>query len=185
MGRFPQALSEAQKARQLDPLSLSISTTVAGRYRDLHQYAQAFEEYQRTLELDANFIPAHEALAALYQAEGEGQLAVNECKKAVELSKNSPSSLANLGYAYAISGDLADARTIADQLTAKQGYVASWDMAVLFAGLGNVDSAFQWLEKSYGERESQMPFLNVDSRLARLHSDPRFQDLVRRLGLPL
>jgi len=184
MGRFSEALEEAHKAQQLDPLSLSINTTVAGRYRDLHQFAQAFEENQRTLELDANFIPAHEALAALYQVQGEVQLAVNECKRAAELSKNSPSSLANLGYAYAISGDLADARSIADQLTAKQGYVANFDMAVLFAGLGNVDSAFQWLEKSYRERESQMPFLNVDSRLTQLHSDPRFQNLVRRLRLP-
>lgn len=184
MGRFPEALEEAQKAQKLDPLSLSINTTVAGRYRDMHQFAQAFEENQRTLELDANFIPAHEALAALYEEQGQFPLAVGECKKALELSQNSPSTLANLGYAYAISGNRAEARRIASQLTAKQAYVANWDMAVLFAGLGDADRAFQWLAKSYQERESQMPFLQIDRRLTSLHADPRFRALVRQLGIP-
>lgn len=185
MGRFPEALREAQKAKQLDPLSLSISVSVAGRYRDTHRYAQALEENQQTLELDPNFVPAHEALAALYQEQGEFQLALSECNKAFQLSHDNPSSLANLGYAYAISGDRASARKIVNQLINDPHYVAAWDVAVIFAGLNDPDSAFQWLERSYRERESQMPFLLVDHRLARLHSDPRFQSLVRRIGLPL
>lgn len=185
MGRFPEALNEAQKAKQLDPLSLSISVTVAGRYRDTHQYSQALDEGQRALELDPNFIPAHDTLAALYEEQGEFTQALDECNRAFELSHRNPSSLANLGYAYALSGNRAAARKIVNQLIAEPGYVAAWDMAVLFAGLGDADSAFRWLEKSYRERESQMPFVQVDRRLASLHSDPRFQDLVRRVGLPL
>ena len=185
VGRFPEALNEAQKAKQLDPLSLSISATVAGRYRDTHQYAQALDESHRALELDPNFIPAHEALAALYQEQGEFTLALSECRKAFELSHDNPSSLANLGYAYAVSGDRAAARKIVNQLIADPHYVAAWDVAVLFVGLGDADNAFRWLETSYRERESQMPFLQVDHRLDPLHSDPRFQNLVHRLGLPL
>ena len=79
-----------------------------------------------------------------------------------------------------------EARKIAEQLklTSKQHYVPAWDMAVLFAGIGDADSAFQWLEESYTKRESQMPFLKVDYRMDPLRADPRFQNLVHRVGLP-
>jgi TolB-like protein/DNA-binding winged helix-turn-helix (wHTH) protein/Tfp pilus assembly protein PilF len=185
MGRLQEALEEAKRAQQLDPLSRSINTTLAGRYRDLHQYDEAIAVNQRTLELDPNFRMAHELMASIFEQQGNFQSAVAEWQKAVELSRDNPSELAALGHAYAISGNQTAARKILEKLQpiSKRQYVAEWDMAVLFAGLGDADDAFQCLERSYRERESQMPFLNQDSRLASLRSDPRFHDMLRKVGL--
>jgi tetratricopeptide (TPR) repeat protein len=96
MGRFPEALEEARKAQQIDPLSLSINTTLAGRYRDLHQYAQAIDLNRRTLEMDPTFVPAHIALGAAYEDQGILWQAVSEYQKAVDLSPNNPIALASL-----------------------------------------------------------------------------------------
>jgi len=185
MGRLPEALQEAMRAQQLDPLSLAISTTVAGRYRDLGQYDRAIAVNQRTLELDPNFGPAHQVLASIYEQQGNFLLAIAEWQKALELSHGNRSVLAALGHAYGIAGNQAEARKILGQLQplSKQHYVPAWDMAVLFAGLGDADHAFQCLQESYRERDSQMPFLNQDRRFASLRADPRFQNLLRKVGL--
>jgi TolB-like protein/tetratricopeptide (TPR) repeat protein/DNA-binding winged helix-turn-helix (wHTH) protein len=187
MGRFPEALEEARKAQQIDPLSLSINTTLAGRYRDLRQYAQAIDLGRRTLELDPNFVPAHIALGAVYEEQGTWPQAISEYQKAVELSQNSPPALASLGCAYALAGNQDDARKILARLreASKRRYVSAFDMAVVFAAVGDQDRAFGWLEKAYAERESQMAFLNMTRRLDRLRSDPRFADLLQRMGLPV
>jgi TolB-like protein/DNA-binding winged helix-turn-helix (wHTH) protein/tetratricopeptide (TPR) repeat protein len=186
MGRFPEALREAKQAQQLDPLSLPINTTVAARYRDLDQFDQAISINRRTLELDPNFSPAHEILATVYEQQGNLPAAIVEWKKVVELTEDDPSLLSALGHAYAISGNQVEARKIAARLQriSKQHYVSAWDMAVLFTGLGDQDSAFQWLEKSYLSRESQLPFLNSSRLLDPLRANPRFQNLVHRIGLP-
>ncbi len=186
MGRLPEALQQAQQAQQSDPLSLSINTTLAARYRDLREFKQALDVVQRTLELNPNFAPGHELLASVYEQQGDFQSDITELKKASTLSKDNPTSLAHLGRAYALSGNQDEARKIAEQLklTARQHYVPAWDMAVLFAGMGDADTAFRWLEESYVKRESQMPFLNVDYRMDPLRADPRFQNMLRRVRLP-
>jgi len=186
MGRLPEALQQAQQAQQSDPLSLSINTTLAARYRDLHEFKQALDVVQRTLELDPNFAPGHELLASVYEQQGDFQSDITELKKASTLSKDNPTSLAHLGRAYALSGNQDEARKIAEQLkqTARQHYVPAWDMAVLFAAMGDADTAFRWLEESYTKRESQMPFLKVDYRIDPLRPDPRFQNMLRRVRLP-
>jgi TolB-like protein/DNA-binding winged helix-turn-helix (wHTH) protein/Flp pilus assembly protein TadD len=185
MGRFPEALEEARHAQQIDPLSLSINTTLAGRYRDLRQYAQAIDLSERTLEMDSDFVPAHIALGAAYEEQSIWQRAISEYQKAVDLSKNSPIALASLGSAYGYSGNQDEARKVIAGLreASKRHYVSGFDMATVFAGIGERDNAFHWLEKAYSDRESQMAFLNVSRRLDPLRSDPRFADLLRRMGL--
>jgi TolB-like protein/DNA-binding winged helix-turn-helix (wHTH) protein/tetratricopeptide (TPR) repeat protein len=184
MGRFHDALEEAKHAQQLDPLSLAVNVTLAGRYRDLGQYDQAIETVQRTLELDPNFGLGHELMASVYEQQGNMQLAIGEWQKAVALAHDNPSILAALAHAYAVSGDRAAARRIEKQLVSSKQYIPAWDMAVLCAGLGDRDGAFSWLEKSFHNRESQVPFLNQDRRLNPLQADPRFHALARRIGLP-
>lgn len=186
MGRLPEALQEAKVAQQLDPLSLPINTTLAGRFRDLGQYDQAIVVIQRASELNPSFSPIHELLGSVYERQGRLQLAVEEWQKAAELSRNNPSVLAALGHAYAVSGNRQQAQEIAIRLKSisKQHYVSAWDMAVFYAGLNDADTAFRWLEKSYRDRETQMPFLKQDHRLAPLRTDPRFRELLRRVGLP-
>jgi tetratricopeptide (TPR) repeat protein len=186
MGRLPEALQEARQAQELDPLSLQANTTLAGRYRDLSEYDEAIALGQRTLELEPDFAPAHEMLAAVYEQQGKLPAAVAEWQKAVELSQDNPAILASLGHAYALSGKRTEARKIVARLQriSKQHYVAAWDMAILFAGLGDSSSTFRYLERAYQDRESQIPFLKQDRRLISLRADPRFQSLLRRVGLP-
>jgi tetratricopeptide (TPR) repeat protein len=185
MGRFSEAMEEAKKAQQIDPLSLAINTTLAGRYRDLGQYAQAIDLSRRTLEMDANFVPAHIALGSAYERQGLWRQAITEYQHAVELSHNSPPALASLGYAYGVSGNQNEARKVLAVLRAasKRHYVSAFDMAVVFAGIGDSDNAFQWLEKAYASRESQMAFLNVTRRLDPVRSDPRFAKLLHKMRL--
>jgi tetratricopeptide (TPR) repeat protein len=185
MGRFPEAVEEAKKAQQIDPLSLAINTTLSGRYRDLGQYAQAIDVNQRTLEMDHNFVPAHISLGSIYEGQGIWGQAISEYKMAVELSRNSPPALASLGHAYGISGNQEEARNVLEKLrqASQRHYVSAFDMAVVFAGIGDRDSAFRWLEKAYADRESQMAFLGVARRLDSLRSDHRFAELLHKMGL--
>jgi tetratricopeptide (TPR) repeat protein len=185
MNRFPEALKEATQAQQIDPLSLSINTTLAWRDRDMGQYAQAIDRNRRTLEMDPNFVPAHIALGSAYEDQGIWLQAISEYQKAVDLSQNSPPALAALGSVYGYSGNRDGARKIVASLreASNRHYVSAFDMAVVFAGLGDSDGAFQWLEKAYTGRESQMAFLNVTRRFGPLRSDPRFADLLHRMGL--
>jgi len=185
MGRFPEALEEARHAQQIDPLSLSINTTLAGRYRELRQYAQAIDLNRRTLEMDPNFVPAHIALGAAYEEQSIWPQAISEYQKAVDLSQNSPIALASLGSAYGYSGNRDEARKVIAGLreASQRHYVSAFDMATVFASIGDRDGAFHWLEKAYSERESQMAFLNVTRRLDPLRSDPRFTNLLQRMHL--
>jgi len=185
MSRFPEALDEAKKAQQIDPLSLSINTTLAGRYRDLHQYAEAIDLNRRTLEMDPNFMPAHIALGAAFEDEGIWPDAISEYQKAVALSQDNPIALSSLGSAYGHSGDREAARKVIARLqeASKHHYVSAFDMASVFAGVGDSDTAFHWLEKAFDDRESQMAFLNITRRMDPLRSDPRFASLTKRMGL--
>jgi TolB-like protein/DNA-binding winged helix-turn-helix (wHTH) protein/Tfp pilus assembly protein PilF len=186
MLRFPEAVEQAEAAQQIDPLSLSINTSVATRYRHAGRYDDAVQLDRRTLEMDPSFLPAHFSLAAVYENQGAQQQAIDEYKKVIELRPGDPSALAALAYIYARSGQQHEARKIIRQLTdiSKQHYVSSFEFATVYAGLDDADSAMLWLEKSYRQRESQMPFIESDERFNSLHSDSRYQNLVHRLGFP-
>jgi len=135
--------------------------------------------------MDPNFVGAHSVLGATYEAQGNWAQAILEYQKAVELSQNNPASLAALGCAYGYSGNRDGARNALASLreASKSHYVSAFDMAAVFASMGEKDSAFHWLEKAYSERESQMAFLGVTRRLHGLRSDPRFADLLHRMHL--
>jgi Flp pilus assembly protein TadD len=135
--------------------------------------------------MDPNFVPAHIALGAAFEEQGIWSQAVSEYQKAVALSQNNPMALASLGSVYGHLGDREGARKVIARLreASKHHYVSAFDMATVFAGVGDSDSAFHWLEKAYAERESQMAFLNISRRTDPLRSDPRFADLLRRMGL--
>jgi len=109
-----------------------------------------------------------------------------EFEKAISLSPTSTDYLAGLGHAYAVSGQVPKAKKVLNKLhrLARQRYVPSYDIAVIYVGLGEHDLAFNWLENAYVERPWQLLFLKVDPRLDPLRSDPRFQDLLRRMNFP-
>lgn len=185
MGRFPEAVQEAERAHELDPLSPSITISLATQYRDAHRYDRAIELLSAVVELDSNFAPAHLGLGRTYEAMGLWKLSIEEFQKAAALSHDSD-SLASLSHAYSASGERAEALKVVKQLQAQQAksYVSPFEMAAVFASLGDRNKAFSYLEQAYRERDSRLPFLAVDHGFEPLHADPRFLELCRRIGLP-
>ncbi len=186
MGRLDEALSEMKKAQSLDPLSLVINTELGFPLYFARRYDEAIEQYRKALEMDPNFYRAHWLLGLAYQQKGMSEQAIDELQKAIALSGRTPTTVAGLGYVYARAGKRDQARKVLSQLAelSKRRYVPSLEVAVVYSALAEKDRAIAWLEKGYEEHAGWMPRLKVDPRLDDLRSDPRFQDLVRRVGLP-
>jgi eukaryotic-like serine/threonine-protein kinase len=186
MGRRQEALAESEKARELDPLSLINNTNVALLLYFARQYDQAIEQCSRTLEMDPNFVVAHAWLGQTYLQKGRFHEACKEFQTATELSEGSPFYIAMLGHAYAVAGDLSEAHKLLDQLKKLSvgAYVSSYSIAEVYVGLGDRDKAFEWLQKACEERSRALVFIGGEPGLDPLRSDPRFQDLLRRVGLP-
>jgi len=187
LGRHAEAANEMRRALRLDPLSLSIGTraslilTLAGRHDE------AVQQCLQALELDpTGFHQAHYDLGIAYLAKGRFDEAERSMRTAVRLSNRTPRALALLGYALAASGQVNEAESLIVELEglARERYVAPYDLAMVYAGLGRKDEAFEWLEKVYEDRSIWLIFLNVMPMFCVLRSDARFASLVRRLGFP-
>ena len=185
MGRFDEGIAEAKRALELDPLSLAISTGLAARFYFARQYDQAIQQYKTTLELDRDFFGAH-IIGAPYEQKGMYEEAIAEFQIATRLSENDPEVLACLGHAYALSGKRDKAQDVLDELKelSKRRYVQSYDLAVVYVGLGEKDRALKLLGKAYEERDETLVLIKVDPRLDPLRSDPRYAELLRRMGFP-
>ena len=141
----------------------------------------------KTLEIDPNFSYGHAVLGRIYFSRGLFEAAIEECQKAVKYSKGElvTAYLAHLGQVYAASGRQREARKVLGsllQLSRKQ-YVPSDSIAELYAGLGDKARALEWLEKAYEERSKTVSLLKVRPEWDSLREEPKFQDLVRRIGL--
>jgi serine/threonine protein kinase/tetratricopeptide (TPR) repeat protein len=187
MGRLQEAIAEEKRAVELDPFSLVINRDLGDALYLARQYDQAIEQYRRTLELDPNFITVHGGLGAAYLHKSLYKEGIAEFEKELAISPHSAYPLAGLGYAYAVTGRRAEAQKLLDQLNqlSKQEYVPAVFRAQIYAGLGEKDQAFEWLEKSYEDRSiANLAEIKVDPQFDPLRSDPRFQDLLRRMKLP-
>ena len=184
-GRFEEALAEVKLAETLDPLSPIIKTQVGWLLGFARRDDEAIEQYQKVLEMDPNFVWALWQLGIAYTEKGLFDQAIATLEKAVTLSGRNPTMLAWLGNAYVKSGRRAEAQELLNELTelSKQRYISPFSLVLLHFNLGNKDQAFAWLEKAYQERSNGMAYLNVDRGFDPLRSDPRFQDLLRRVGL--
>jgi tetratricopeptide (TPR) repeat protein len=183
--RTNEAISEAERAAEIDPLSLPASLNVGWQYGWSRQYDRSIEWLRKVLEIEPNFEQARWALGLAYEGKGMINEAATEFQKAVDLSGGNPVYEAALGRVYAIGGNKPDAMRIQDQLEkeSKSKYVSAYWMATLQVGLANKDAAFQWLEKAYEERSGGMIWLSVDPRMDGLRSDARFATLLDRLGV--
>ncbi len=186
MGRLEEAIAESKRARDLDPLSPSINTTLAQKFIYTRQYDAAIEHLRKTLELDPNFAVAHSWLAWAYLEKGMKKEAIEEQQKAVTLSGGNTEILASLYYALAVTGRQNEARKGLEKLKqlSKRTYVSPHVMAVIYTGLGDKEQAFAWLEREYEEHDRELLSLKMMPFFDPLRSDPRYQDLVRRIGLP-
>ncbi len=186
MGRHQEAHAESEKAQELDPLSLINNANIALIFYFARQYDQAIEQCRKTLEMDPNFVVAHAWLGQTYLQKGVFHEAIKEFQTAIELSEGSPFYVAMLGHACAVAEDIPEAQKLLDQLEKLSvgAYVSSYSIAEVYVGIGDRDKAFEWFQKAYEERSRALVFLRVDPRLDPVRSDPRFQDLLRRIGLP-
>lgn len=178
-GNSQEALREAKRAQEIDPISPWNSAFVSFLAR---QYDDAILASQKTLELDPNFAIAHMIIGLSYVQEKRYEEGISELRKA---SAN-PDSRALLGYAYAVAGKRTEGRKIVDELeqSATEKYVSSFPLAVAYTGLGDKDRAFAALEKAYEERSWGMGTLRVNPVFDPIRSDPRFAALLRRVNLP-
>jgi len=187
MGRYDEALAERKLAQELDPFSLVINFEAGLALYFARNYDQAIDQFQKTLELDPNFLPAHGSLAAAYEQKGMYDKATAEFKDLTFKGSEWRMGLAMLGHIYAVSGKKDEALAVLNQLKdgSSQEYVPANSIALVYAGLGDKDQAFAWLEKAYEERAFAISQgLKRDPRWDNLRSDPRYADLLRRIGLP-
>jgi len=185
MGRLDEALAEMKRAQELDPISLIINTLLGRTLYFGRRFDDAIEQLRRTLEIDSNFERAHFFLGRTYMQQGRSAEAVAELQHAVVLSDGSPTFVGALGYAYGRSGDKGRAYQLISQLheISLQRYVSSYDLALIYVGLGENDEALESLEAAYEERSSWMIFLQVTPEFDGLRADPRFMRLLHRIGL--
>ncbi|MFY9802105.1 MAG: protein kinase [Candidatus Acidiferrales bacterium] len=186
-GRNDEAISEMKLAQELDPRSLIINANLSWVLYLAGQNDEAIAQAQKTVAMDPSFAVAHGTLGQAYLAKGENEKALRELQQALVLSGNETSFKAELGNAYAVAGKKAEAlATLHEllQLSAKK-YVSPYNIALLYVGLGDKDQAFQWLDKAYEERSVRLINIAVHPRFAILRSDPRFAQLVHRIGLPM
>jgi TolB-like protein/DNA-binding winged helix-turn-helix (wHTH) protein len=188
VGRFEEGIAEAKLARDLDPLSLPVNNALAGRFLVAGRIHEALEQLQKTLDMDPHFAPAHQTLGWAYLNMGKHEEAIQEFEQAIQLSgTNDMDQMVDLGFAYAASGKREKARRILAQLKKlhEQGLVPSGSIGILYGALGDKDEAFAWLDKAYAERDPELTYIKVrNRRFEPLRSDPRFQDLLRRMDLP-
>jgi tetratricopeptide (TPR) repeat protein len=186
MGRHGEAIAELKRAHELDPLSLIINRELATAFSFAGQYDQAIEQLRKTLDMDSAFVPARSELGWAYTQKKMYEEAIAEFQKAISLEKDNAFSLMGLGFTYGVSGQKEEAHKILNQLNelSKRFYVPPTFIAAVYAGLGENDRAFQWLEKAYNERDEGLIYLKSAAPWGRLSSDPRFASLVRRVGLP-
>jgi TolB-like protein/Tfp pilus assembly protein PilF len=185
MGRPDEAIAEIKRAQELEPLSLNANAVVGVHFYFARQYDQAIEQCQKTLDLNPNFAQAHLFLGWAYVQKARYEEAIAAAKKASSLSPSDLRTVSALGHAYAVSGQTSEAVNILDQLKelSRQRYISPHDMAIIYTGLGEKEQAFAWLDKAYADRSWPLPLLKFDPRFYSLRSDPRFADLVRRIGL--
>jgi eukaryotic-like serine/threonine-protein kinase len=187
LSRHEEAIAEAKRALELDPLSLIIQANLGGRYLRAGRYGEAIQECQKALDLDSSFVIGHDCLGFAYLQTGRTQEAIAEFQIAARLSHGDPESVSGLGYAYAVSGQSDEASNIVNQMktSAKDEYIPAYYIAIVKAGLGNKDEALTWLERAFANRSAELPFCNTEPMLLSLRSEPRFRTLLRDMGLPL
>jgi TolB-like protein/Flp pilus assembly protein TadD len=186
-GRHEEAIAEILRARELDPLSPIIEANTGMDYYYGRRFDQAINELQSTAEREPNFWVLYSMLGQTHLAMGRNAEATAEFVRARSLSPESVRNISMLGRAYAVAGRRAEAQRLVEKLLSlsRKRYVPPVYMAIIYIGLGEKDKAFTWLEKAYADRSDWMTLLNTDPLFDPLRSDPRFQDLLRRVGLQL
>ena len=179
-GRFEEGEVELKRASELDPFNLQVAAQVGLTLALRGQYEKAAEQCRKVLETDPNFEFAHYVLGQMDNQRGQPADAILELQKAPAL-RSFPHLVANLGYAYAASGRRDDAVKLIDQQS-RWPYPPPASIAIIYFGLGDKDRAFEWLGKAYEDRSTELIWLKVEPLYNPVRSDPRFIDLLKKVG---
>jgi TolB-like protein/Tfp pilus assembly protein PilF len=186
LGRSEEALEVAKRALDLDPASPAVSHSLAVQLYLARKFDRALEQAHDTLEMDANFAISYAVLGEVYLLKGMYREGLSALEKYSALSRSSAPSLALLGYLHARLGDRKKSLQMIYKLKAasKQSFVPALFVALVYVGLEDKHQAFTWLEKAYEERFNRLAYLKVEALWDPIRSDPRFADLLRRVGIP-
>jgi tetratricopeptide (TPR) repeat protein len=188
-GRFEEAVAEIRRARQLSPYDETMNYGMAQILLYARHYDQAIEQGLKAQELFPD-LNCHLLIGLAYEQKGDSQHAISELQKSVKAVKDwptRPARLADLAHAYAVFGNKKETSRLLAELTeevAKRGASNAHAFAIVYIGLGDKERAFEWLDKAYDERSFDLPWIKADPRMDPLRSDPRYQELLLRLGLP-
>jgi eukaryotic-like serine/threonine-protein kinase len=185
MGKVDEAIEEIKRAQELDPLSVMISGAMGMPFYYTRQYDRAIKEISKTIELDPNFLLARESLGACYEMTGRFDEAVEEYLKAIVLWGGTPEIIAALRQAYRQSGmrGFWQKRLDIALEQSKESYFPAYFIAEFYANLDEKDKVFEWLERAYEERAGFLVHLKSEPAFDNIRDDPRFADLLKRIGL--
>ena len=184
LGRHDESIAEAKRALEIDPLSATLSDDLALAYFLARRYDEAAQQNLLTLEIEPDRPDTLYRLGNIYTLKGQYDDAVAAYEKAMKLSERSSNLLAGLGNAHAVAGKKGEARAVLAEMhaMAKQKYVSPYDLAIVYAGLGEKDQAMQKLNQAFDGQSGWVIHLQVDPFLDQLRDDPRFKELIRRAG---
>lgn len=184
MGQHEEGIAESERAVRLDPRSVALRWKLTLRFYYARRYDEAIEECQKLLEMQAGYAPAHGIRGAAYLQKGMYEEGIRELQEAETPPDTSSLILWTLAYAYAVGGKREEALKILDERREEWSKKSPYRIALIYAGLGQKNQAFKWLEKSFQMRETAMVLLKVLPEWDPLRSDPRFQSLLRRMNFP-
>ena len=186
LGRFDEAYDQRKTARDIEMLSPMVVANVGYPLYYAGRYDEAIQHYQKALDLDPNFAWSYLWIGQAYLEQGNNDEGLKYIKRSLDMSEGNIRMLATLGYAYAKIGNRTEAERIIGQLRerSKERYISPYFIATIYAGLNEKDTAFEWLEKAFEERHPYLILMGVEPVFRNLRSDPRFQDLKKRVGLP-
>ncbi|MGD0471477.1 MAG: tetratricopeptide repeat protein [Terriglobales bacterium] len=188
MGQLEQAIGEGRRALELEPLSLEASSLLGLSLYYARKYDQAVKELRTAVDMEPDYWFSRMYLGLAYEQQGDLASALEELQEASKLGLESeiPEPMAELGHAYAQSGRKSEAERVLQELTrrAERSYVPAYNLATVYVGLDRKEQALTLLEKAYADRSAMIVLLRVDPELDPLRSDPRYADLLRRIGLP-
>ena len=186
MGRSEEAVREARRAEELEPLSVSVKAHLVFIFYFARRYDEAIEAGKKTIELDATSPVAHQRLGSAYEQKGMFPEAIAEFQKAVDGSNRIQLAVACLAHAFALAGKRVEAEKLLAELRERSGreYVSSYLIAEIYVALGEKEAAFKLLDQAYDERSIDLVLAKVDPRLDPLRDDPRFRELLKRVGFP-
>jgi TolB-like protein/Flp pilus assembly protein TadD len=184
LGRHDESVVQARRARELDPLSAFTAGNLGFRLYFARRYDESIAELKKALELDPDSDFVYNILGYSYAGKGQFKDAIAAYQSAIRRGDQSTSIQVYLGAAYAMAGDREKALSILKQLQTTKDYVSPGELPALYAALGDKEAAFASLEKAYQEHDLQLQFLKVDPSFDPLRDDPRYPELMRRVGLP-